>query len=143
MIGSLESLKKSFFCTTLYSLLSLSTPPPTPKNWLLRREIQGAQGSKTHATKIGIQADESKANEKPSPQHTYRMRGLGYRSLTQLSLLKNNFYLRAESCSLIAAIFASASRFLFCSFSTTWAGADDTKRSLESFFITVARKPSL
>ncbi len=42
----------------------------------------------------------------------------------------------------MAAIFASASACLARSLATTFSGADYTKRSFESFFITLARNPS-
>ncbi len=48
----------------------------------------------------------------------------------------------AASCSRRAAIFASASACLARSLATTFSGADCTKRSLESFFMTEARNPS-
>lgn len=51
-------------------------------------------------------------------------------------------YFKAASCSRRAAIFASASACLARSLATTFSGADCTKRSFESFFITEARKPS-
>lgn len=51
-------------------------------------------------------------------------------------------YFRASSCSRSAAILASASACLARSLATTFSGADCTKRSFESFFITEARKPS-
>ncbi len=51
-------------------------------------------------------------------------------------------YFSAASCSRIAAILASVSACLARSLATTFSGADCTKRSLESFFITLARNPS-
>ena len=51
-------------------------------------------------------------------------------------------YFNCSKRSLIAAILASASAFLARSLATTFSGAELTKRSFESFFITLAKKPS-
>ncbi len=51
-------------------------------------------------------------------------------------------YFNASSCARIAAILASVSACLARSLATTFSGAEETKRSFESFFITEARNPS-
>ena len=75
-----------------------------------------------------------------SPLDFLRLRADGLRE--SLMAPPSDGYFKAASCSLRAAILASASACLARSLATTFSGADCTKRSFESFFITEARKPS-
>ena len=80
------------------------------------------------------------------PRAQYKQSDYYNYNSSQLSTLNSQLstfnYLSAAIRSLSAAIFASASRCLFLSFSTTAAGAFATNLSLESLPITVRRKPS-